>query len=466
MYANNILHDRKQVYNLTEKTHKRSATSNIVHGGGEMSTGYISRVVTVKRWSAALMVASLATSIAAQAATLTVGTCPGAGFSTIQTAVDAAHAGDTVNVCPGSYPEQVSINKSLTLQGIAVGNQNAAVIAAPAGGLVANATDPRTSFGEAAQVLVTTGTKHSTSVKLQNLTVDGLNNGIVGCTPTFPMVLGILYQDAGGTVSNVATQNQMLPPASSGCDSGSGIRVESSPSAGKQSVTAQNSTVHDYQKNGITAIGDSISVALSKNSIRGQGPTTGGPENGIQVSFGATGKVQNNDVIDNVFIGNNGFAGSGILVFGSSKVQVTGNTVGNNQFGIAVESVTPPDADNTLIKSNMIFGTLDIDGIDLCSNNNTVTNNTIASSDESGIDLDSGCGSTGNNNSVKRNTINQACAGILAGSGTSGNTTTPNTFFNVTNTILAADVCPAAALAARQGQAQSASGHLRAAPAL
>src|SRR6202030_893574 len=188
---------------FTERNSQAQCNEYIVHGGGEMSTGCIFRVVTVKRWSAALMVASLATSIAAQAATLTVGTCPAAGFSTIQSAVNAAHAGDTVNVCPGSYPEQVSINKSLTLQGIAVGNQDAAVIAAPAGGLVANATDPRTGFGEAAQVLVTPGTKRSTSVKLQNLTIDGLNNGIVGCTPTFPMVLGILYQDAGGTVSNV-----------------------------------------------------------------------------------------------------------------------------------------------------------------------------------------------------------------------------------------------------------------------
>jgi len=38
------------------------------------------------------------------------------------------------------------------------------------------------------------------------------------------------------------------------------------------------------------------------------------------------------------------------------------------------------------------------------------------------------------------NTINEACAGILLGSG-SGNTTAPNSFLNVTNTTLAGDTC-------------------------
>jgi hypothetical protein len=384
----------------------------------------------------------------AEAATLTVGTCPGAGFSTIQAAVNAANSGDTVNVCPGSYPEQVLINKTLTVKGIAVGSQNAAVILPPVGGLVANATDPLSGLSEAAQVLVVPGVNKQKSVTLLNLVVDGTNNALAACTPG---VTGILYQNASGMVSNVVTRNQMLAAAAlSGCDSGNGIRVEASSDVpGTKSVTVQNSTVHDYQKNGITALGGSSSIKFLSNSVRGQGPTTGAAENGIQVSFGAVGQVQDNDVIDNVNVGVNGFGASGILIFGSSKVQVIGNTVGDNQFGVAVESSTTGTADKTTIKSNAIFGTLDVDGIDLCSNNNVVNDNTIASSDEAGVDLDSGCGTTGNGNKVNDNTINEACAGILMGSATSGNTIAPNNFFNVTNTTLSADQCPAPASAAR-----------------
>ena len=61
-------------------------------------------------------------------------------------------------------------------------------------------------------------------------------------------------------------------------------------------------------------------------------------------------------------------------------------------------------------------------------------------------------------NTVIHNTINEACAGILAGTGTSGNTTTPNTFFNVTNIILSGDVCPAATAGSAQAQLQRDSG--------
>ena len=38
--------------------------------------------------------------------------CNNAGYATIQAAINAANAGDTVNVCPGSYIENITINKA------------------------------------------------------------------------------------------------------------------------------------------------------------------------------------------------------------------------------------------------------------------------------------------------------------------------------------------------------------------
>src|SRR3989344_5943172 len=42
--------------------------------------------------------------------------CPGAAYTTIQGAVDAASSGDTVQVCPGTYVEAVNVTKPLTLE--------------------------------------------------------------------------------------------------------------------------------------------------------------------------------------------------------------------------------------------------------------------------------------------------------------------------------------------------------------
>jgi pectin methylesterase-like acyl-CoA thioesterase len=54
----------------------------------------------------------------ASAATLVAGKCALGGYAQIQQAVDQAASGDTVQVCPGTYPEQVVIKKNITLIGI------------------------------------------------------------------------------------------------------------------------------------------------------------------------------------------------------------------------------------------------------------------------------------------------------------------------------------------------------------
>ena len=142
-------------------------------------------------------------------------------------------------------------------------------------------------------------------------------------------------------------------------------------------------------------------------------------------------------------------AASGILIYASQGVTITNNTVGTTQFGIV--TVTDPTSpspnnpnglgDHTIIKSNQVLNTQIFDAIDACSNSNTIENNAIANATESGIHLDSGCGSTGVNNVVKSNTINESCAGILAGA--TPNTVSGNGFFNVVNTELAGNACPA-----------------------
>ncbi len=44
-------------------------------------------------------------------------------------AIAAAKPGDTINVCPGIYREQVIVRRRLLIQGLGVGNMNQAIIA-------------------------------------------------------------------------------------------------------------------------------------------------------------------------------------------------------------------------------------------------------------------------------------------------------------------------------------------------
>jgi Right handed beta helix region len=396
---------------------------------------------------AALLLAASLLAQPAHAAPLIVGTCmSGTHFTSISAAVAVAPSGSTIRVCPGTYPEQVTITTSnLTLVGVENGTSDAAVVVPPSGGLVPNATD---LFGNpvAAQIFV----QGATAVTIARLTVDASGNGLSGCATNLD---GIYLQNSSGTVTDSAVRNQILAPADLGCEVGLAIIVESN--TGTPAVTISNNSVHNYQKNGITAdgLGDGSgpSVTVTGNTVIGIGSNPSIAQNGIQIGFGAAGNVQNNHIADDIYTGS-GAQGTGVLIYASQNVTVTNNTIESTQF--AVTTATDPTygpANGTTVTSNHIGGTQNFDAVDFCSNNNTAESNVIYGSAQSGIHADDSCPSSGTGNTIEHNTINEACAGILEGPSASGNTVAPNTFFNVTTTVLTGtDTCtpPAASVAA------------------
>jgi hypothetical protein len=379
------------------------------------------------------------------ASTVVVGTCKNlVQFATIQAAINASPSGSTVDVCPGTYPEQLTIAKSITLTGVAFGTSDAAIIVPPGTGLVQNATDVDTGNPIAAQIFVQ---NPATSVTISNLTVDGTGNAIAGCGPDLQ---GILYQNVSGTINHVAVRNQTLGAGLGGCQSGEGIYVQTG--AGFTStVTVENSSVHNYNKNGITANDSDTTLTAELDYVQGAGvvPSGGAAQNGIQLGFGAKGTIKNNTVIDNIYGDPTIAASADILLYDTaenSSISIATNTLGNSQLPIALYTLGDDGAnlgDGVSVTGNKILGTSVYDAIDVCTNGNTVTGNIIFNSAESGVHLDASCGayfggSTGNNNTATGNTIlESACAGILADPGTTGNnTTTPvDTYFTVPFTI-------------------------------
>jgi hypothetical protein len=374
------------------------------------------------------------------AATVQVGSCLTGTprYSTIQSAVNASPAGTTIRICPGNYPEQVVISKTLTLSGVPSQSGSTPVVTSPAGGITQNATGLGTGSAIGAQILV----ENATGVDITGLTVDGTGNQL-SCTLD---LMGIYYQNASGVINYVVARNQNLGSGSE-CQSGEGIFAQSGYGfSGSSAVVIENSNVYAYQKNGISADGDTLTVTITANSVIGFGPDPYVAQNGIQITGGTRGTVLNNSVMNDIYTGAT-FSATGILVYTASGLSISTNTVGNTQ-GIAVFSGgAAGSADQTTLISNHVVDTDTYDAIDVCSNGNTVVANTIMGGNAGGIHLDDSCAevngsSSGNSNTVTKNSINNVCAGILLGSGM-GNTISPNSIFNANYVNLAGDSCSA-----------------------
>ena len=355
-------------------------------------------------------------------------------YTTIQAAVNVASSGAVIDVCPGTYAEQVKIGIPLVLTGISNGNADEPTITVPSGGIVANTTvTPRnTSVSAGAQILV----QGTAGVTIQNLSIDGSNSGLTDCNTA---IVGIYYQNASGVVRSVTVQNQV---GFAGCGLGFGAYVETDGSA-TSTVTIATSTVQYTSGPNIGATAAGTTATIEKNNVVGSSVSL---DNGIYVAGGATGTVSRNSVINFVSspdsLGDATDATCGIAVSRKSQnVTVSNNSIGNTEAGVCLYA----NANNNTVSSNKIFSTQFNDGIYICSSGNLVQHNVISTSTDAAIRLDNGaspaCAGQGNNNTITHNTINGSCIGVLEPTGTSGNGITPNDYINVT-AITSSGICP------------------------
>jgi parallel beta-helix repeat protein len=338
-------------------------------------------------------------------------------YTTINQAIADAAPGDKIIVCPGVYAEQIVVSMPLTITGVSGATIKPA-------GTVVNSSSLATGAPISAIVLV----QGTTAVTIDGLAVDGSTGGpFTGCGTNY---VGIYYRNASGAVKNVAVRNIALGPSLEGCQAGLGIFVQSGDS-GTSTVSVTGSSVHGYQKNGITGNEVGTTLTATGNAVTGWGPTPFLAQNGIQIGWGAGGEIKDNRVVDNVWspcaaaddpdcaAG----ASSGVIVFGGDNVTVSGNTIATSQIGVYLEG------NNGSVLSNQIQNTIAFDGVAVIGNLNQILGNSIFDSDEAGIYL------FGDTNTVQKNTINEAPIGVFEDDGT-GNTITltgkgKNLFYNV-----------------------------------
>jgi parallel beta-helix repeat protein len=310
--------------------------------------------------------------LAATAAIRIVGNCTGATYTTIQSAVNAAADGDTIQVCLGTYPEQVVIGKNnLTLQSQTPYSQTS-----PGATIQAPPALPATQQSAIVHVAGVTG------VTITGFTIRG-----PGTTNCGSIGYGVLV-DGGG--SAIVTENHITAirdnPPLSGCQNGHAIGAGlTNPNTGATSPGSVNATgnrIDDYQKGGINVRGVGSVNMISGNTIVGAGPTPAIGQNAIQISRSASATVTGNTISGSAYSGPQNVSATGILVFGPiGDVLVSQNTVLRSDIGIGVFSV----ATNTLrVRDNTV--TAGDYGIYVDTSSNVrVENNTVVGPEIFGV---------------------------------------------------------------------------------
>jgi hypothetical protein len=307
--------------------------------------------------------------------------CDTAPYSSVQTAIDEAPESATIEICPGTYSEQLTIEKAVKLYGSSASSP--ATIALPP------APEVSTSSCEAGEenfdevVICTPAT-----VTIKGLTIEakqetgscaGGLNGI--------LVLG------GGTLD--ATKDTVVGATNvplNGCQRGLGILVGDSDSEPGTAVL-KSVNVSGYQKNGITAVGHGTTLTVTGSTVTGAGPTPEIAQNGIQISFGAVGTVKKTVVSGNecdvASCGLEGEQATGVLFYGEkagSSLQTS--TVSSNDDGVYNhwESNSVPTAPEVTVSKDTLTDNR-YEGVALDTGDALIDNDTINGTGEFGIQL-------------------------------------------------------------------------------
>jgi hypothetical protein len=294
--------------------------------------------------------------------------CGTAAYSTVQSAVTAAEAAQTahspaptIKLCSGTYAEQVTITKSLNIvraSGAVTIQLPSSVGSSQSTGLsatncqvrdAATKTQVPQSVIEICAAKASGASTRGITVSVSHVTIEGNWPGTV----CYDSLYDVLVEGGANLILTDSVVSQAGAFPLNGCQGGVGVEAGFSPTGQVGHVTLTRDTIDSYQKNGVTIDGPGSTARITDVTVSGDGPTSQIAQNGIQVSFGATGSVTGSTITGNNYTGTGDASAAGILVVGGGgsvcgigrnsplvrDASFTRNTLINNDLGIALFNV-------------------------------------------------------------------------------------------------------------------------------
>jgi len=351
--------------------------------------------------------------------------CPGATYSTIQAAVNAAVAGDTVKVCAGTYVETVTVTKSLSFQGARAGDDARTRVP----GAESTVAGPGGSFNVSASNVSINGFTIKNAAGAAGITLQVAQNGATLSNNIIKNNTMGIYANSRGAGQTRILKNRFSDNNVSGSAAGNGVYSDQGLAGGRI-----NDNLFERNSNAgvlIAAVVGSSSVGVYDLKITGNS----GVDNGSFAALyhGTNVLIDQNTTSDTV-PGDDNSQGSAIFVGGDTlTVSVTNNVVKDSPYaGIAIRMT----ADGVTVQSNWIRRASN-DGISVSSSTAggvSILSNNVKRSQYDGISLqDTTSGDTVSGNTSLSNDLSSTgsvdCRDATLGTGTSGtaNTWTSNT---------------------------------------
>lgn len=326
--------------------------------------------------------------------------CSEPGYSKVQAAVTAALAGATIDICAGTYTEQVEIEKAIKLNGI--NGAGTATLAMPATPTLSKSAcdvaelENHEKLEQWDEISICT----AGAVSLTNLTVEAEIPVINCATGLYGIFVG-----GGGTLK--ATTDTIVGASTTenggkGCQQGVAVEVglQKFSAPPHKLITAEVGhavlkavSVSGYQKNGPTAKGAGSTLSVSSSTITGVGESPYIAQNGIEVGLGAKATIGSSTVSGNecnvASCGAHGEQASGVLFASAAPgSKITGSHIKENDLGVyyASESSVVPEKPEVTVSTDVLTANR-YEGVLLEEGKAALTKDTISGPGRVGIDL-------------------------------------------------------------------------------